>query len=68
MPKCSTNILLNAVHSDSTTAQASLRVCMCVFAQYVCSCIEGYHGNGTFCVADDICTQQNGDCHNAVSN
>jgi len=36
--------------------------------QFVCSCIEGYHGNGTYCVANDVCSQENGGCYSTVSN
>lgn len=54
--------------SDSSVCNSAGFVCICYAVQYVCLCIESYHGNGTYCVADDVCLQQNGGCHRAVSN
>jgi len=45
-----------------------LSSCSFYVVQYVCSCIEGYHGNGTHCVANDVCSQENGGCHSTVNN
>ena len=37
-----------------------------LFLQYVCSCLDGYHGNGTTCILENICVDQNGGCHENV--
>lgn len=38
-----------------------------LFTQNLCECIKDFHGNGTYCVPNDPCTVNKGNCHRKVS-
>lgn len=64
------NILFLLTHNDDDCKLTRLcfyyLVFLCFVIQFHCVCLDGYHGNGTYCVMNNICEKNNGGCYPEV--
>lgn len=58
---------LDQFYSNVYVASPYLSLSVFFMLQYACSCMDDYHGNGTYCVPENVCTTNNGGCHSNVS-